>query len=76
MKGNDGAILAVAIEHEGQMMALLGTLSELTNNVSFVIERFADRFPKIPRPMAWRPAWSMPYLPKGAQPPPSRSLFI
>jgi len=76
MKGNDGAILAVAIEHGGQMMALLGTLSELANNVSFVIERFADRFPKIPRPVAWRPAWSMPYLPKGACPPRARNVFI
>jgi hypothetical protein len=76
MKSNDGTILAVAIEHEGQMLALLGTLSELANNVSFVIERFADRFPKIPQPLAWRPAWSAPYLPKGARPPHARSLFI
>jgi hypothetical protein len=76
MKDNDGVILAVAIEHEGQMMALTGTLVELVNSVSFVIERFADRFPKIPRPLAWRSAWCTPYLPKGALRPPSRSLFL
>jgi hypothetical protein len=76
MKDNDGAILAVAIEHGGQMMALLGTLSELANNVSFVIERFADRFPKIPRPIAWCPGWSPPYLPKGARPPLRHRLFL
>lgn len=76
MKDNDGVMLAVAIEHDGQMMALPGTLGELANSVSFVIERFADRFPKIPRPLAWRPAWCTPYLPKGARPLPARSLFL
>ena len=67
MKGNDGVILAVDIEHEGEAMVLLGTLRELANNVAFVIERFADRFPEIPRPVAWRPGWSAPYVPEGAK---------
>lgn len=77
MKDNDGIMLAAAIEHAGQMMALPGTLGELANSISFVIERFADRFPKVPRPLAWRPAWcTTPYLPEGARPLPARSIFL
>ena len=76
MKSNDGTILAIALEHDGQMMSLLGSLSEITNHVSLVVERFADRFTKVPRPPAWRPEWWAPPVPKGTSQPPSRSLFV
>jgi hypothetical protein len=75
MKGNDGIILAAAIEHAGQLMAVPGVLGDLADNVSYVIERFADRFPRIPRPVAWRADWNAPYVPDGARPPLPRSLF-
>ena len=75
MKGNDGIILAAAIEQAGQLMAVPGVLGDLADNVSYVIERFADRFPRIPRPVAWRADWNAPYVPEGARPPLLRSLF-
>ena len=76
MKDNDGIILTAAIEHDGQLMALPGVLGDLADSASYAIERFADRFPKIPRPVAWRTAWNAPYVPDGARPPLIRSLFL
>lgn len=75
MKDNDGIILAAAIEHDSQLMALPGVLGDIADSASYTIERFADRFPKIQRPAAWRAAWNTPYVPEGARPPLPRSLF-
>jgi hypothetical protein len=75
VKFAEGVILAAALEHDGQMMSLLGTLSELTNQVTLIVERFSDRFPAVPRPTAWRPdRWASPIREK-VRPRPSRSLF-
>ena len=75
VKFAEGVILAPALEHDGQKMSLLGTLSELTNQVTFVIERFADQFPGVPRPLAWRHDWWASPIREKVRPRPSRSLF-
>jgi hypothetical protein len=78
MKGNDGIILAAAIEHAGQLMAVPGVLGDLADHVSYIIERFADRFPRIQRPVAWRADWNAAYVPEGrpSSAPPQPVLLI
>jgi hypothetical protein len=77
MHDHAGAVLAVAIEAEGQQPSvLLGQLREILDASTFVLERFGDRFPKVGRPVAWR--WGgieTPPLPAGARWYPLPGLF-
>jgi hypothetical protein len=76
MKDHRGVLLVIALEHEGELVDLRGMLGEVINHVSLVIERFADRFPRVPRPLYWRPDWWATPLEPGAHKPPTRSIFL
>jgi hypothetical protein len=70
------ALVSVALSAPGLKFHMVNTLGSFVNAATFVLERFADRFEKVPHPIAWRhPMWANPLLPEGAAVPRQRSLF-
>jgi hypothetical protein len=70
------AIISVAVVTPDSRFNLINTFGQFANAATFVLERFSDRFEKVPRPVAWRhPMWTDPLLPEGAVSPKRRSLF-